>query len=75
MLCARQCGRAARLHIEYQIAEPGDVNSDTFVDFDDLNIVLANWSTPVPAGTLGDADCDGFVDFSDLNLVLANWGN
>ncbi len=53
----------------------GDVNGDGVVDFNDLNIVLAEWDTTGPVGTGGDADFDGDTDFDDLNIVLANWGH
>lgn len=54
---------------------PGDATGDGAVDFDDLNLILANWGMPVPPGTSGDLDLDGDVTFSDLNLVLAEWGD
>ena len=50
-----------------------DGSGDGMVDFDDLNLVLANWGmtgTNVP----GDLDGSGTVDFDDLNLVLNTWG-
>lgn len=53
---------------------PGDANGDLFVDFDDLNAVLAAWNTAVAPGTMGDVTGDGFVDFDDLNEVLGAWG-
>ena len=49
---------------------PGDADGDGLVNFDDLNLVLANWNS---AGPEGDADHSGFVDFDDLNLVLTAW--
>jgi predicted outer membrane repeat protein len=50
---------------------PGDANGDGVVDFDDINIVIANWGAENhPA----DMDGSGTVDFDDLNLVLSNWG-
>ncbi|MCA9311204.1 MAG: hypothetical protein KDA21_08360 [Phycisphaerales bacterium] len=49
---------------------PGDADGDLDVDFDDLNLVLANWNT---AGPAGDVDQNGSVDFDDLNLVLQYW--
>ncbi len=52
---------------------PGDADGSNVVDFDDLNIVLANWNTTVAPGTNGDVTDDGMVNFDDLNLVLANW--
>ncbi|MCA9311107.1 MAG: hypothetical protein KDA21_07870 [Phycisphaerales bacterium] len=54
---------------------PGDVNGDGAVDFEDLNIVLAEWDSIGPVGTGGDADFDGDTDFDDLNIILANWGH
>ncbi len=49
----------------------GDANGDGMVDFDDLNLVLANWGS---AGPDGDVDGSGLVDFDDLNVVLGAWG-
>jgi len=54
---------------------PGDVNLDGRVDVDDLNIVLSNWASPVPANAFGDLNGDGVVDVDDLNDVLSNWGS
>ncbi len=53
----------------------GDYNNDGFVGIDDLNIVLGNWNTSVPSGSLqhGDGNGDGFVGIDDLNQNLANW--
>ncbi|MCA9312368.1 MAG: hypothetical protein KDA21_14235 [Phycisphaerales bacterium] len=53
----------------------GDVNGDGFVNFEDLNLVLAHWNQFGPVGTQGDADLDGDTDFDDLNIVLTNWGS
>lgn len=66
-------GRAARLELEVEIRQPGDVNGDTMVNFDDLNELLSNWGEVVTPGTSGDVDCNGTVDFTDLNILLANW--
>ncbi len=52
---------------------PGDATGNGSVDFEDLNLVLANWSQVVAPGTGGDVDESGVVDFADLNIVLANW--
>ena len=48
----------------------GDADGDGFVNFNDLNLVLANWGGPGPGG---DVDDSGAVNFDDLNIVLANW--
>ncbi len=49
----------------------GDANGDCAVNFNDLNVVLANWGT---TGPTGDINGNGQVDFNDLNIILANWG-
>lgn len=49
----------------------GDLNLDTRIDVDDLNLVLSSW---LNAGSAGDADYSGLVDVNDLNLILAGWG-
>ncbi len=53
----------------------GDLDGDGFVGIADLNIVLGNWNTNVPGGSLvdGDPSGDGFVGIEDLNTVLGNW--
>ncbi len=49
---------------------PGDADQSQFVDFSDINAVLANWGS---GGPVGDANCDGIVDFTDITAVIANW--
>lgn len=49
-----------------------DVSMDGFVDFADLNIVLAQWESDGTGG--GDTNMDGAVNFDDLNAVLDQWG-
>lgn len=53
----------------------GDFDGDGFVGIEDLNRVLGNWNTAVPAGAMsvGDGNGDGFVGIEDLNRVLGNW--
>ena len=53
---------------------PGDATGDNLVDFNDLNLLLANWGATVTPGTNGDLDADGMVTFTDLNLLLEEWG-
>ena len=54
---------------------PGDLDLNGFVGVDDLNIILVNWNTDVPLGSLADPSGDGFVGVDDLNIVLVNWNN
>ncbi|MEQ8850906.1 MAG: FG-GAP-like repeat-containing protein [Phycisphaerales bacterium] len=52
----------------------GDADGDGAVNFDDLNLILANWGNAVEAWRNGDANGDGAVDFDDINLSLGAWG-
>lgn len=54
----------------------GDLNGDGAVGSADLDIVRANWGSPVAPGNLagGDPSGDGFVGSPDLDIVRANWG-
>ena len=52
----------------------GDADGDGSVTLNDLNIVLFNFGSAVPNGTLGDVDGDGNVTLNDLNIVLFNFG-
>jgi hypothetical protein len=52
---------------------PGDASGDGVVNFDDLNIVLTEFSLQGP-GFDGDFDLSGVVDFVDLNTVLSGFG-
>ena len=53
----------------------GDLNNDSFVGLDDLDIILMNWNQTVAAGDLlaGDPSGDGYVGLDDLDLLLNNW--
>lgn len=53
--------------------QPGDVNGDGFVTFQDVNIVLGQWQQTGGA-LIADLNDDGVVDFEDLNIVLSNYG-
>ena len=50
----------------------GDANVDTFVDDDDLSLLLANWHQDV-GWDKGNFNGDNIVDDDDLSLLLANW--
>ena len=56
---------------------PGDVDLDGDVDDSDLGTVFANYTGPIPDGTLtafqGDTDGDGDIDDSDLGTVFSNY--
>ena len=52
---------------------PGDVTGDGFVDFSDLNALLAQFGQTGP-GLSADLNADGVVDFSDLNALLSRFG-
>ena len=59
------------------VIEPltGDLNSDGFIGLADLDSILINWNTSVPAGSWihGDPSGDGFVGLDDLDYVLGPW--
>ncbi len=46
----------------------GDMNNDGTTGFEDMQIILANFTA-----ILGDLNSDGFVGLDDLDIVLANW--
>ena len=50
---------------------PADVNGDSFVNYNDLLLLLSKWDSDDPAA---DIDGSGAVGLSDLLLVLANYG-
>jgi len=69
-------GMPAHVHEVFSINIPGDANLDSFVDDDDLAIVLANWTGPSGTGRTwshGDFNGDGAVFDDDLSVLLANW--
>lgn len=51
----------------------GDASGDGSVNFEDLNIVLGEFSSEGD-GLDGDLTLNGVVDFADLNQVLSNFG-
>ena len=54
---------------------PGDLNEDSHVNSQDLDIVRRWWGKEVGpcAFDHGDANCDGMVNSADLDVVRANW--
>lgn len=68
-------GSEAIIHAYLPPFCPADRNSDGFITFDDLLIVLADFENTGPVGTGGDADWDGDTDFDDLLLILSAFGS
>lgn len=68
-------GNRPALTIDYTLAPQceGDVDGDNDTDQSDLGILLQNFGTNVPQGTLGDLDGDGFVGQADLGVLLGNY--
>ncbi|MCA9311929.1 MAG: hypothetical protein KDA21_12030 [Phycisphaerales bacterium] len=64
------------LHITYTLPPPlcPDTTGDGNVNFDDLNVILAQWGTAGPDGDVAPPGGNGVVDFDDLNAVLTSWG-
>ncbi len=53
---------------------PGDLDGDSFVGLNDLDIILNNWNKSVPnAQIIADPSGDGYVGLDDLDIVLNNW--
>ena len=51
----------------------GDADGDTFVDDDDLSLLLSNWKGGEVGWAKGDFNFSGDVDDDDLSLLLSNW--
>jgi hypothetical protein len=54
-------------------ATPGDVDGDTDVDLEDLNIIAANFRQAVATRTMGDLTGDRFVDVLDFRNWKSNY--
>jgi hypothetical protein len=52
---------------------PADLNGDTFVNGDDLGILLSQWGE-CTGSCSADFNGDGFVNGDDLGVLLAAWG-
>ncbi len=53
--------------------QPGDANRDRSVNFDDLLILAANYTSSGMTFAGGDFNYDGTVDFSDLLALASNY--
>lgn len=49
----------------------GDLDDDSFVDGNDLGILLSAWGQQ---GCEFDLDADGAIDGNDLGIILSGWG-
>ena len=55
------------------VIKMGDADGDTFVDDDDLSLLLSNWKGGNVGWSKGDFNASGDVDDDDLSLLLSNW--
>ena len=55
------------------VIKMGDADGDTFVDDDDLSLLLSNWKGGDVGWGKGDFNASGDVDDDDLSLLLSNW--
>jgi hypothetical protein len=53
---------------------PADIDSNGFIDANDLALILGHWGTDGGKAPSADLDRNGVVDAEDLALVLGNWG-
>jgi hypothetical protein len=51
-----------------------DLNGDSVVDFDDMDILYSNDTLPNPTRADGDLDGDGDIDLADVDLAYAQLG-
>ena len=59
--------------ITYTPTTRGDANKDTFVNDDDLSLLLSNWKGGQVGWGKGDFNMSYDVDDDDLSLLLSNW--
>jgi hypothetical protein len=53
---------------------PGDANGDTFINGEDLGLMIARWGPCEGDACYSDFDGDGRVSGVDLGEVLSHWG-
>ncbi len=75
VLLSAWAGRPCAAQVDVVGPLPGDLNGDSFVGLDDLEIILNHWTQTVTPGNLsqGDASGDGVIGLEDLDIVLDNW--
>lgn len=56
-----------------ELPEPGDIDGDGSVNFNDLVDLLAAWGPCPSVPCAADVNGDGVIDFNDIVFVLASW--
>ena len=74
VLFTNSCGTGISLPAMVTVSSgcPADLNGDTFVNGDDLGLLLTSWGAC--AGCTADLNVDGFVNGDDLGQLLVAWG-
>jgi hypothetical protein len=74
VLFTNSCGTGISLPATVTVSNgcPADLNGDTFVNGDDLGLLLTSWGAC--AGCTADLNSDGFVNGDDLGQLLVAWG-
>jgi hypothetical protein len=74
VLFTNSCGTGISLPATVTVSNgcPADLNGDTFVNGDDLGLLLTSWGAC--AGCAADLNADGFVNGDDLGQLLVAWG-
>jgi hypothetical protein len=74
VLFTNSCGTGISLPATVTVSNgcPADLNGDTFVNGDDLGLLLTSWGAC--AGCTADLNTDGFVNGDDLGQLLVAWG-
>jgi hypothetical protein len=74
VLFTNSCGTGISLPSTVTVSSgcPADLNGDTFVNGDDLGLLLTSWGAC--AGCTADLNADGFVNGDDLGQLLVAWG-
>jgi hypothetical protein len=74
VLFTNSCGTGISLPATVTVSNgcPADLNGDTFVNGDDLGLLLTSWGAC--AGCTADLNADGFVNGDDLGQLLVDWG-
>ncbi len=70
-ITASGLGGTATSSIRVNVYEPGDLNKDGIVNFNDMLVVTGNWNQTGP--NPGDANKDGIVNSNDMLVVTGHW--